>query len=174
MKAFTEVAQKVPNAKLVVAGAFFFNSNIVSPFEQKLRDLASNPVVKDRIIFTGFVNYEDMPAIYAMADVCVLPSIWNDPAPLAVIESLVSGKPLITTRSGGIPEYADGQSAIILERDGKLQKQLVRAMIELAENIEDFKSIMDNNSLRTQLSKEEYNAQLFNQITNTTASSLKD
>ena len=115
-----------------------------------------------------------MPAIYAMADVCVLPSIWNDPAPLAVIESLVSGKPLITTRSGGIPEYADGQSAIILERDGKLQKQLVRAMIELAENIEDFKSIMDNNSLRTQLSKEEYNAQLFNQITNTTASSLKD
>jgi hypothetical protein len=47
-------------------------------------------------------------------------------------------------------------------------------MIELAENIEDFKSIMDNNSLRTQLSKEEYNAQLFNQITNTTASSLKD
>ena len=48
LKAFTEVAQKIPNAKLVVAGAFFFNSNIVSPFEQKLRDLASNPVVKDR------------------------------------------------------------------------------------------------------------------------------
>lgn len=103
LKAFTEVAQKVPNTKLVIAGAFFFNSNIVSPFEQKLRNLASNPTVKNRIIFTGFVNYEDMPAIYAMSDICVLPSIWDDPAPLAVIESLVSGKPLITTRSGGHP-----------------------------------------------------------------------
>ena len=26
LKAFTEVAQKVPNTKLVIAGAFFFNS----------------------------------------------------------------------------------------------------------------------------------------------------
>ena len=138
----------------------------MSPFEQKLRDLASNPVVKDRIIFTGFVNYEDMPAIYAMADICVLPSIWDDPAPLAVIESLVSGKPLITTRSGGIPEYADEQSAIILERDEKLQERLVKAMTEITKNIEYFKSTMNNDLLRTQLSKEEYNTQLFNQIAN--------
>ena len=34
LKAFTEVAQKVPNTKLVIAGAFFFDSNIVSPFEE--------------------------------------------------------------------------------------------------------------------------------------------
>lgn len=133
----------------------------MSPFEQKLRDLASNPTVKNRIIFTGFVNYEDMPAIYAMSDICVLPSIWDDPAPLAVIESLVSGKPLITTRSGGIPEYADEQSAIILERSDQLIGQLAIAMAELSQNSDKRKAMGAHGAaLRSQLNKESYMAQL--------------
>lgn len=132
LEAFTQVVDQVPNAKLVVAGAFFFNSNIKSPFEQKLHDLASQHQVEGKIVFTGFVDYNDMPALYEMADVCVLPSIWDDPAPLAVIESLVSGKPLITTRSGGIPEYANDDCAIILERDDQLVEHLAQAMIILA------------------------------------------
>lgn len=161
LKAFTEVAQKVPNAKLVVAGAFFFNSNIVSPFEQKLRNLASNPTVKNRIIFTGFVNYEDMPAIYAMSDICVLPSIWDDPAPLAVIESLFSGKPLITTRSGGIPEYADEQSAIILERDDRLVGKLAKSMVKLATDVKAYQSMASyEGSIRTKLDEKAYTASL--------------
>lgn len=161
LKAFTEVAQKVPNTKLVIAGAFFFNSNIVSPFEQKLRNLASNPTVKNRIIFTGFVNYEDMPAIYAMSDICVLPSIWDDPAPLAVIESLFSGKPLITTRSGGIPEYADEQSAIILERDDRLVGKLAKSMVKLATDIKAYQSMASyEGSIRTKLDEKAYTASL--------------
>lgn len=161
LRAFSEVAKKVPNAKLVVAGAFFFNSNIVSPFEQKLRNLASNPTVKNRIIFTGFVNYEDMPAIYAMSDICVLPSIWDDPAPLAVIESLVSGKPLITTRSGGIPEYADEQSAIILERGDQLVDQLADAMTKIARGSDERDAMgAHKTALRSEFSKETYMAQL--------------
>ncbi|WP_236028227.1 glycosyltransferase family 4 protein [Bifidobacterium pongonis] len=162
LRAFGEVAERFPNAKLVIAGAFFFNSNIVSPFEQKLRDLASNPGVKDRIIFTGFVDYNDMPAIYAMADVCVLPSIWDDPAPLAVIESLVSGKPLITTRSGGIPEYADEKDSIILERGENLSERLSEAMIELASSPMKCETMTANKkTLRLLYSKQEYNNQLF-------------
>lgn len=132
LEAFIQVADRVPNARLVVAGAFFFNSNIKSPFEQKLHNLASQPQVEGKIVFTGFVDYNDMPALYEMADVCVLPSIWDDPAPLAVIESLVSGKPLITTKSGGIPEYANDSCAIILERDSQLVEHLAQAMISLA------------------------------------------
>lgn len=120
----------LPYARLVVAGAFFFDSNIASPFEVKLHHMAEQ--AGERIIFTGFVNYKDMPALYAMADVCVLPSIWDDPAPLAVIEAMTSGRPLITTRSGGIPEYADKNCAVILERDANLVTNLATAMRELA------------------------------------------
>ncbi|MDU4201917.1 MAG: glycosyltransferase family 4 protein [Bifidobacterium breve] len=161
LEAFTQVVDQVPNAKLVVAGAFFFNSNIKSPFEQKLHDLASQPQIKERIIFTGFVDYNDMPALYEMADVCVLPSIWDDPAPLAVIESLVSGKPLITTRSGGIPEYANDDCAIILERDNQLVDHLAQAMVELANDSQKRASMSSSTSaLRLQLNSRAYIGQL--------------
>lgn len=166
MEAFTQVADQVPNAKLVVAGAFFFNSNIKSPFEQKLHNLASQPQVKGKIIFTGFVDYNDMPALYEMADVCVLPSIWDDPAPLAVIESLVSGKPLITTRSGGIPEYANDDCAIILERDNQLVDHLAQAMVELADNpVSRDTMIRVETGIRNQLSTSQYEKQLVNLLT---------
>ena len=161
LEAFTQVAAQVSNAKLVVAGAFFFNSNIKSPFEQKLHDLASQPQIKERIIFTGFVDYNDMPALYEMADVCVLPSIWDDPAPLAVIESLVSGKPLITTRSGGIPEYANDDCAIILERDSQLVEHLAQAMVELASNPTKRDAMsLSSTSMRSQMNSQTYINQL--------------
>ncbi|MDH7888718.1 glycosyltransferase family 4 protein [Bifidobacterium catenulatum] len=167
MEAFTQVVDQVPNAKLVVAGAFFFNSNIKSPFEQKLHDLASQPQVEGKIVFTGFVDYNDMPALYEMADVCVLPSIWDDPAPLAVIESLVSGKPLITTRSGGIPEYANDDCAIILERDDQLVEHLAQAMIILASDTQRRDSMAAYDiELGHDLTSEAFFAQLILQVGN--------
>lgn len=167
LEAFTQVVDQVPNAKLVVAGAFFFNSNIKSPFEQKLHDLASQHQVEGKIVFTGFVDYNDMPALYEMADVCVLPSIWDDPAPLAVIESLVSGKPLITTRSGGIPEYANDDCAIILERDDQLVEHLAQAMIILASDTQRRDSMAAYDiELGHDLTSEAFFAQLILQVGN--------
>lgn len=120
----------IPDSRLVIAGSFFVDTDIVSPFEQHLRKLAEQ--AGNRIVFTGFVEYSQMPGIYAMSDICCLPSIWDDPAPLAVIEALASGRALITTRSGGIPEYADEHCAVILERDAHLVENLAKAMRELA------------------------------------------
>ena len=61
-----------------------------------------------------------------MADIAVLPSIWDDPAPLTIIEALVSGLPIITTNSGGIPEYAVEGSAIIIDRNKEIVKELCK------------------------------------------------
>lgn len=161
LEAFVEVADQIPRAKLVVAGAFFFNSNIKSPFEQKLHALASRPQVEGKIIFTGFVDYNDMPVLYEMADVSVLPSIWDDPAPLAVIESLVSGKPLITTKSGGIPEYANDDCAIILDRDGMLVENLAQAMVKLTNDpLKRAAMSLCSDSLKSELNSNAYANQL--------------
>lgn len=69
-------------------------------------------------------------------EVIVLPSIWNDPALLAVIESITAGKPLITTYSGGIPEYADKKDAIILPINDQLVENLASSITKLAEDRE--------------------------------------
>ena len=117
-------------SKLIIAGGYFFGSNLKSTFEAELAKI-SKDISKD-IIFTGNIDYKDMPCLYAISDVMVLPSIWNDPAPLTVIESITAGKPLITTYSGGIPEYVDTNDAIILPIDNVLISNLTKAIIKIA------------------------------------------
>lgn len=55
-----------------------------------------------------------------MADVVVLPSMWDEPAGMTMIEAMASGCALITTESGGIPEYVGKNGCVLLKRDEDL------------------------------------------------------
>lgn len=122
---------KDQNVKLLVVGSYYFGSGMHSSFEKEMKTLVEE--MERRVIFTGFINYEEIPQVYAIADVVVIPSMWDDPAPLTVIESLTAGKALITTYSGGIPEYAEGAS-IILKRDENLIKNLTVSIIRVLQD----------------------------------------
>lgn len=122
---------KNPNLRLVVAGAVFFNSKVKSAFGEEVERRVK--VLGDRAMMTGFVDHDKMPGLYAAADVCCMPSVWNDPAPLAVIEAMASGHPLVTTFSGGIPEYVTGECAYVLPRESDgLPARLAETLDELA------------------------------------------
>lgn len=121
--------KEIPNFKLLIVGSFFFDTEIKNSFESELQDILTD--IKEKVIFTGYVKHEEINKLYASADVAVLPSLWDDPAPLTIIESMASGLPIITTNSGGIPEYAKNGCAIILERDNNLVQNLSKSMIEL-------------------------------------------
>lgn len=108
--------------KVLVVGSSFFGTDIKNPFLSELSKL-SKPHA-DKLIFTGYIDYEDMPLIYRGSDFAVLPSNCNDAAPLTVIESITSHLPLITTSRGGIPEYANKQVSVILKTDSNLEKNL--------------------------------------------------
>lgn len=137
--AFKQLEQS--NTILLVVGGYYFGSGMDSPFEKEMKMLVDS--MEDKIKFTGYVDYNNIPQLYSIADIVVIPSVWDDPAPLTVIESLSSGKPLITTYSGGIPEYADEDSAIILRRDN-LVEQLTSAMNELLNNPDKCKQLSEN------------------------------
>ena len=131
------------NAKLLVAGGYYFGSGMKSPFEEEMKKLVVD--IKERIIFTGFINYKEIPKLYAIADLVVIPSMWDDPAPLTVIEALTAGKALITTNSGGIPEYAEGM-AIILNRNNQIINNLAES-IQRVLNDEKERIIMEKKAL---------------------------
>lgn len=103
------------DAILLIVGSYYYKSGIKNyTFSERINTLIRN---QKNIYFTGYVDYDEMPKIYSLADLVVLPSIWEDPAPLTVIESLTSGCPLITTNSGGIPEYINPQNTILLKKE---------------------------------------------------------
>ena len=110
------------NIKLLIVGSGFYSSDIVEKYTLELRKESEE--IKDRIIFTGYIDYNDMPSIYHLGDVAVLPSMWNEPAGMTMVEAVVSGIPLITTISGGIPEYITKDLACLLSRDERLVENI--------------------------------------------------
>lgn len=109
---------------LLVAGTTFFHADVKDSFEERLRRIAGK--IRGKIIFTGFIPYPEMYQYYQLADICILPSVWQEPCSIGVIECIVSGTPLITTRTGGTPENTT-EATILLETDnlvGALKEQL--------------------------------------------------
>lgn len=59
-----------------------------------------------RIIFTGFVDQEDVSTLYALADLFIFPTL-SDTFPLVVLEAMAHGVPVLSTQVGGIPYQVD-------------------------------------------------------------------
>ncbi len=66
----------------MIVGGRWFSDDTGDPYAEQVRE-ALEPV-KDRVIITGYVPYDRIAAYYAAADAAVLPSIWEEPASLAV------------------------------------------------------------------------------------------
>lgn len=105
---------EIPNLKIIVIGGTFYSSDVTSSYMIQLRALAREQ--NNRVIFTGYIPYEQMPAAYELADVVCLPSMWDEPAGMTMLEAASMGKPLITTRSGGIPEYLSEDRVFMVDR----------------------------------------------------------
>ena len=61
------------------------------------------------------VAYADMPRLYEAADVIVYPTVGEEPYGLVPIEAMSCGRPVVASRSGGIPETVeDGVTGYIV------------------------------------------------------------
>lgn len=123
---------KYKDYKLLIVGGFFFDTKLKNDFEIKMKEMSEK--MHEKVIFTGFIDYNMLHKIYAIADLAVLPSMWDDPAPLTIIESMSSGLPIITTDSGGIPEYAKNGCAFIIKRDNQIIDELSKRIDQALTN----------------------------------------
>lgn len=144
IKAFTELRKKYDKIKLLIVGASFFSSKKKTPYIKELIQLSDE--FKEDIIFTGYIDYKDMAKVYSAADIQVVPSMFDDPCPLTVIEGMVMGLPQIVSISGGIPEEVSDENAIKVNREN-IVKELEDAMTKLI-NDENLRKSMARASLK--------------------------
>ncbi len=131
------------NMLLLIVGSNFYKTSITSDFEKELIDKTND--IKDNIIFTGYMDYKDMPLVYNCADIIVLPSMWDEPAGMTIIESMACKKAVITTISGGIPEYTGQGNCILLERSDNISYDIAEK-IEILNKDPDYESRLAENA----------------------------
>lgn len=120
-----------PHIKLLVIGSAISGGNELTPYVAEVQELVSKAV--DRIKFTGYIDNHELYRYYQSADIQAIPSLWEEAAGLIAIEGMLSGLPLIVTKSGGLVEYATSDVAVWIDREGVVAN-LEQAITDLAEN----------------------------------------
>jgi glycosyltransferase involved in cell wall biosynthesis len=95
------------SASLVLAGG--------TEWGGKTLDLLESLKFKQDVIVTGFVPDEELPALYAGADLFVFPSLYEGFG-LPVLEAMAYGKATIVSKGGALPE-AVGSAGISVDPD---------------------------------------------------------
>ena len=129
VKAFNKINNE--KAKIIILGGSFFSSNRKTKYVKKIEEEIGN---NKNIIVTGYINYNDIPKYHAMSDCMVSPSMWEEPGSLVNLEAFASGLPLISSYSGGTPQYTKNTDSILIKKDEKFIDNLSEAMEHIIED----------------------------------------
>ncbi|MBI5788471.1 MAG: glycosyltransferase family 4 protein [Candidatus Schekmanbacteria bacterium] len=110
--------------------------------KENMESIIQQSNLKEHFRFLDFVSYADMPDVFKMSDVLVLPSYpimtWQEQFGMVLAEAMATGKPVISTLSGSIPEVIGNAGMLIPAGD----------FFALAKKIQE---LMENKPLREKL-----------------------
>jgi len=124
LKGMQIVKKSYPDVKLIMAGAGI-------EFEY-FKTLTKKLALNGNVEFLGPVNFNNMPKLYQQCDIFCLPSMF-EAFGMSIIQAMSCGKPVVSTRVGGIPEIIKEEKSGILVPPGDAEG-LARAIIRLAKN----------------------------------------
>jgi len=122
IKALKLVRKKFPDVILVLSGT----ENIIDWGETQQKDiayiieLAKRSELRDHILI-DFFSRREMIKLYQTSSVCVYPSTAEEPFGIVVLEAMACAKPIIVTRSGGMPETVKNKITGFLIRRNDFQ-----------------------------------------------------
>jgi len=68
------------------------------------------------ILFPGWIDQEDLPAVYSLADLYLYPS-FSEAFPIPITEALACGTPIVTSNLNGLKEIAGDAALLVDARD---------------------------------------------------------
>lgn len=108
IEAMAKIAKEVDNAVLLVVGE-------MTGYTESLMVKASDAELAKKVLFTGWLDRQEIGLAFYLADVCVTPSIYFDPFNLFNIEAMSAGRPVVGTCFGGTPEIVvDGETGYVV------------------------------------------------------------
>jgi glycosyltransferase involved in cell wall biosynthesis len=121
--AYSRIYKKLSkNYKIVILGS-------ANDDHSYLLELCDTLNIGDRVIFTGYVPYEDLPFFYNASSVFVYPSLYEGFG-LPPLEAMSCGVPVITSNVSSIPEVVDNAALQINPFDTEELKLAIEKMLE--------------------------------------------
>jgi glycosyltransferase involved in cell wall biosynthesis len=121
-------ASDASNVHLLIVGS--------GPELTRVRSAATALKVSNRIHVLSGVSYAEVPGLWAMADIAVVPSLpapyWQEQFGMVLAEAMSSGVPVIATRSGSIPEVVGDAALLVTPYD---VEELATALRDLAADL---------------------------------------
>lgn len=110
LRALTRVRERFPDVELHIAGRESSPS-----YTSTLRDYVRTHGLEGNVVFRGLLSHQQMLEAYAECSVMALTSL-QETQPMAVIEAMAAGKPVVATRVGGVADLiADGRTGFVVE-----------------------------------------------------------
>lgn len=122
----------ISNIKCVIVGDNFFNSNKDDEYISRLKRKSIN--IKEKLIFTGYVNNDELYKIYSISNCVVIPSQFEEVFGVVALEAMSMGLPVIAANSGGLPEVLSKNCACFINRGQGFVSDLAKAMLKLYKN----------------------------------------
>ena len=112
IRAFKEVKEQNPefNLKLLLVGG---GSQM-----EELKSLSAELEIKDKVEFTGKVNFELIPEYHNRIDIfCALSVLDSESFGVAVVEASSCENPVVVSNVGGLPEVVkNGETGLVVEK----------------------------------------------------------
>jgi phosphatidylinositol alpha-1,6-mannosyltransferase len=132
LEAFAKISGLIRDAHYLIAG--------IGPEETRLRELVQQANLNERVTFTGFVRAEQLPDIYNLCDIMMMPNRQEDDGDvegfgMVFLEANAAQKPVIGGRTGGaIEAINDGITGFLVDPDDS--QELAAIIQKLALNRE--------------------------------------
>lgn len=97
--------------------------------EDRLRELAANLDISDRVQFLGYVEDDALPVLYSSADVFILPSQYEGFG-LVLLESMACGTPVIGADAGGIPTAIEEGTGYVADRNVEDVATAIQSLVD--------------------------------------------
>jgi sugar transferase (PEP-CTERM/EpsH1 system associated) len=122
LEAMVELRNQNANIRALLVGD--------GPLRPAMEEKAEALGLSDTVVFTGIRR--DVPEILALLDVFVLPSLWEG-LPIALLEAMAAGLPVVATRVGGVPEVVvDGATGLLVPP--RAPEALSKAILKLLQD----------------------------------------
>ena len=122
LKAYQRVKEEIANSRLIIVGP---GIRLRRKYEKQVR----RSELED-VIFTGHVDYDELPRYYKTADIFCAPATGRESFGIILLEAMAVGKPIVASNVGGYASIvAHGVDGLLVPP--KDDKELARALVSL-------------------------------------------